>query len=261
MTKIRKYQGVKYTGDQTSPVFDSVTIEKPLQIIVNKEAFTVTMRTPGDDFELVRGLLFAEDVFSRQTIPQMEFLKANDDQLDTIKVKVPSSELKDGYKSARNFLSVSSCGVCGKTELPKLEELLLLRTEGFSNNDFQISHYLNGLEEMKKLQNTFLETGGCHGVAILDYKGVIISIKEDIGRHNAVDKVIGDLLIRNGLKDASAILVSGRISYEIIIKTFRARISTIVAVSAPSSLAIDYAKELGISLFGFSRGNKMTQYS
>jgi FdhD protein len=114
---------------------------------------------------------------------------------------------------------------------------------------------------MNKLQNTYKKSGGSHAAAIFSDKSELLSLKEDIGRHNAVDKTIGDLLSKKKLKQANYLLVSGRVSYEIVIKAFIAKIPVIVAVSACSSLAVDFAKEFGICLIGFTRENKMTIYS
>jgi len=115
--------------------------------------------------------------------------------------------------------------------------------------------------KMNSGQKTFIQSGGSHAAAAFSSEGKLLSIMEDIGRHNAVDKVIGDLLIQKKIKDASYLLVSGRISYEILYKAFVARIPFLAAVSAPSTLAVAYAKELGITLMGFCRENKITIYS
>jgi len=236
-------------------VEDFILIEKPLRIVINDEPFTVTMRTPGDDFDLVRGLLFVEDIFEKTAKPIFEFKAERKDCLDTMFVSIDPKKLKDGYKSARNFLSLSSCGICGKTELPQLNGKL------DSSTSIETAKLLNGFKDMKNFQKAFQKTGGSHGVALLNKDGEIILAREDIGRHNAVDKCIGALLRSDQMDKAVAMLVSGRISYEIIIKTFRAKISTLAAISAPSSLSIDYAKEFEVSLYAFCRDGNLTKYS
>ena len=155
------------------------------------------------------------------------------------------------------MLSVSSCGICGKTELEELNPENKLQ-KGFTLN---IQDLLLMFNEMREQQVTFHQSGGSHAAAAFSKDNDLISLREDIGRHNAVDKVVGQLLNQNQLKEAKCLIVSGRISYEIVAKSFAANIPVLAAVSAPSSLAVDFAKELGITLLGFSRGNKTTCYA
>ncbi len=232
---------------------EMITEEKPLRILINEAPFTVTMRTPGMDIELVCGLLYNEDVIRSTT--DLVIVITYGDTMDIAEVSIPEEMLKDGYMNARNFLSVSSCGVCGKTDLPDIQGKL------DTASSLSQELILQGLEHMRKNQQVFSATGGCHAAAILDESGQITTIGEDIGRHNAVDKVIGSLLLSDELVDAATLLVSGRISYEIVIKCFRAKIPVLAAVSAPSSLAIDYAKELGITVFAFCRQTRLTRFS
>lgn len=253
MEDIKKYDGFKYTEISKNKVFDDISVEAPLRILINDAPFTVTMRTPGFDLDLVIGLLFAEDVL--KDFSNASFIWDNKSDIDTVNLKIPDSFLSKGYMNARNFLSVSSCGVCGKTELPDIEGKL--NDISFENNEM----IPLGFQKMKIQQHNFLTTGGCHAAGIIDKEGNLMQVREDIGRHNAVDKVVGSLLQNNELPKAHILLVSGRISYEIVIKCFRAKIPILAAVSSPSSLAIDYAKELGITLFAFCREEKMTRYS
>jgi len=252
------YEGLKFINENlSSNVVDAMVIERPLRIIINKEPFTMTLRMPGNEKELGIGLLYAEDIIRDISLVNTDYTSEND--LDILHVSVPKEALKEGYLNSRNFLSVSSCGICGKTQLPELEGRLIKNSSDFeSENNLSYEHMF---AEMKKNQPIFLKTGGCHAAAAFDNQGQLLSCKEDIGRHNAVDKVVGDLLLQKRLKEAHYLLVSGRVSYEIIVKTFRANIPILAAVSAPSSLAIDYAKELGIRLIGFCRGNVYTVYA
>lgn len=253
-----KYEGQKFINETlSSTVVDAMVIERPLHIHINQEPFTVTLRMPGNEKELGIGLLYAEDIITDISLVTTNYTTEKD--TDMIHVSVPIESLKEGYLNSRNFLSVSSCGICGKTQLPELEGRLTNNTTDFESEN-AIS-YERMFDEMKKNQPIFLQTGGCHAAAAFDNQGQLLSCKEDIGRHNAVDKVVGDLLLQNRLKEAHYLLVSGRVSYEIIVKTFRANIPVLAAVSAPSSLAIDYAKELGIRLIGFCRGNVYTVYA
>ena len=155
-------------------------------------------------------------------------------------------------------MSVSSCGICGKTALEDIE----LSGEALTNT-FQVSQrsIQQMFLKMQEAQNTFHLSGGSHAAAIFNTDEEILTLKEDIGRHNAVDKCVGDLLNNRKLKEAKTMLVSGRVSYEIVSKAFFAKTPIIVAVSACSSLAVDYAKEFGICLIGFNRDNKMTIYA
>ncbi len=253
MKETAKYQGTKTTFSETINVEDVISIEAPLRISINGDPFTVTMRTPGKDEDLATGLLYSEDIIKK--FSQVQFNWRNSSSMDEVNVVIDKQELREGFMNARNFLSVSSCGVCGKTELPAISGTIK------KHSTTTLAEIEEGYAVMKKLQYNFNETGGCHAAGILNAQNELITVREDIGRHNAVDKAIGNLIRTDQLKDAKVLLVSGRISYEIIIKTFRAKIPIIAAVSSPSSLAIDYAKELGITLYAFCRKGKITQYA
>ena len=155
-------------------------------------------------------------------------------------------------------MSVSSCGICGRTELGDTS----FNGESIDNNDKIDISLLNSLfEKMNVMQSDFHQSGGTHAAAIFSINGKLLCSMEDIGRHNAVDKVIGKLILLKTLDNATILTVSGRVSYEIIIKCFKAKIPFLAAVSAPSSLAVDFAKELGITLFAFCRDGRATCYS
>jgi len=254
---IDNYQGKKFCGNNSFRVDDNLTIEQPLQININNIPFTVTMRTPGNDLDLIRGLLFSEDIYkstNKLAITIKENLKKNITEANII---LDEKLLGNGYLNSRNILSVSSCGICGKKELDDIDSSNKIITDNVLN----INQLLKMLDVMKKGQPTFHQSGGSHAAAAFTENSKLLSIKEDIGRHNAVDKVIGHLINSNTLTDAKCIVVSGRISYEIVSKAFAAKIPILAAVSAPSTLAVDFAKELGITLLGFCRENKATCYS
>lgn len=253
MKGVRKYESHRIENGVSSVQHESITEEKPLRILINGDPFTVTMRTPGMDKELVIGLLYNEDVVRQ--IEDVSIILTEEDEIDQADVTIPKEVLKDGYMNARNFLSVSSCGVCGKTELPKVTGKV--EQGSIVSQDL----ILKGLESMRARQEIFEQTGGCHAAAVLDSNGNVLIVAEDIGRHNAVDKVIGHLLLNDQAIKAHTLLVSGRISYEIVIKCFRAKLPVLAAVSAPSSLAIDYAKELGITMYAFCRDMRMTRFA
>ena len=254
----RKYEGKKFKNNQEVKIIDSLTIEEALQINVNNKPFTVSMRTPGDDLELVRGLLHSEDIINDPTfICEFEIITEND-VTTTLNVSVPKEKLGNGYNNSRSLLSVSSCGICGKTEL---NDLQFPKEKMKGKNQLDIALIPNLFNKMRNNQHDFEQSGGTHAAAAFSIKGEMLCTMEDIGRHNAVDKIIGKLIYLGKLKEAKIITVSGRISYEIVIKCFKAGVPFLAAVSAPSSLAVDYAKELGITLFGFSRGERTTCYA
>lgn len=251
------YSSVKIHQTSFTKKDDILVVEAPLQININNEPYTVVMRTPNYDIELIRGLLFAEDIYKNNTDFNYQIVK-NEGFSTVINVDIPTEILGKGYLNKRTLLSVSSCGICGKKELEDIE----LSGEALQNKQ-QISQaeIKEMYNKMKIQQVTFQLSGGSHACAIFNKNKQLITIKEDIGRHNAVDKCVGDLLINNILNQANYMLVSGRVSYEIVSKAFFAKIPIIVVVSACSSLAVDFAKEFGICLIGFSRDDKMTIYS
>lgn len=256
----RKYEGKKFEKGLEAKITDALTIEEALQININNKPFTVSMRTPGDDINLVRGMLHSEGIIKNASyIPELILKKENNDGIITIvELSIPKKELGEGYSNSRSLLSVSSCGICGRTELGDMSFL------GKTIDDtvkIDVSLLETAFEKMNALQSDFRKSGGTHAAAAFNISGTILCSMEDIGRHNAVDKVIGKLVLSNKLDSASILTVSGRVSYEIVIKCFKARIPFLAAVSAPSSLAVDYAKELGITLFAFCRDGRATCYS
>ena len=252
------YDGLTITQNSQSKVTDGIVVEAALQININTESYTVVMRTPGNDFELIRGLLYAEDIYKRKENLVFEIVEEKSNGFSIINVHIPKEKLGKGYLNKRTLLSVSSCGICGKQELNDIE----LTGESLANSQIPTFDKVREMSNlMSKHQQVFENTGGSHAASIFDENYSLLTIKEDIGRHNAVDKSVGELVNSNTIQHAKYLLVSGRVSYEIVSKAFIAKISTIIAVSACSSLAIDYAKEFGICLIGFSRENKMTIYS
>ncbi len=252
------YDGLLISQREKKKVSDGIVVEAALQININGASYTVVMRTPSDDIELIRGLLYAEDIYKGRTPFEVHIIEEQPNGFSIINVEIPKEKLGKGYLNKRTLLSVSSCGICGKQDLKDIEIKgnPLKNKQSFSTKEVQQMS-----KKMGSLQTIFRETGGSHAAAIFNKSYELLTIKEDIGRHNAVDKAIGEMLATQQLKQAYCILVSGRVSYEIISKAFIANIGIVVAVSACSSLAIDYAKEFGICLIGFSRTNKMTIYA
>lgn len=262
MKQTQSYQSIKLSNSSLERFDDTLVVEAPLQININKEPYTVVMRTPGNDEELARGLLYAEDIYKKKDGVKVEVVKTEKDFSTVINLEILKEKLGKGYLNKRTLLSVSSCGICGKKELKDLK----IKGETLkSNYNKQVKDIVKDVSfmflKMSDKQNVFKSTGGSHACAIFNTNKELLTTKEDIGRHNAVDKCIGDLINQNKLKEANYMLVSGRVSYEIVSKAFLAKIPIIIAVSACSSLAVDFAKEFGIFLIGFSRNNKMTIYS
>jgi FdhD protein len=252
------YQALKINQNTQTSIQDVLVVEAALQININNKPYTVVMRTPDNDKELIRGLLFAEDIYKNDETLVFTIEKEDHEIPTIINVSISKDLLGKGYLNKRTLLSVSSCGICGKKELKDI------KVEGnklAQNNSFNSEILQEMLTKMSDFQHTFKNSGGSHAAAIFNKKHEFLNIREDIGRHNAVDKVIGDLLIKGYIKQANFLIVSGRVSYEIVSKAFIAKIPIIVAVSACSSLAVDFAKEFGICLIGFTREQKMTIYS
>ena len=258
MTRYLNYDGIQVNNQNKVEVTDGIVVEAGLQININGESYTVVMRTPGDDFELIRGLLYAEDIYKGSQSLDFQIIEENDNGFSIINVNIPKNLLGKGYLNKRTLLSVSSCGICGKQKLEDIK----IEGEVLKNNQTLASKHIKGMyQQMNDVQDTFQKTGGSHAAAIFDNNYQLLTVKEDIGRHNAVDKAIGQLIDEKKLNQSFCMLVSGRVSYEIISKAFFGKIAIVIAVSACSSLAIDYAKEFGICLIGFSRKDKMTIYA
>ncbi|NND78160.1 MAG: formate dehydrogenase accessory sulfurtransferase FdhD [Flavobacteriales bacterium] len=254
-----EYEGIKFDPHGSERVSDALTIEEALQIDINSKPFTVIMRTPGNENEMVRGLLYTEDIYKGDQNLDLEVVSKSDlGHITHVNVEIQEEDLGKGYLNSRTMLSVSSCGICGKRELGDLA------VSGKKLDDHEVvelQQIMEMFEKMELAQQTFKTTGGSHCASIFDDECRLLAAMEDIGRHNAVDKAIGATLISGELRNAKCILVSGRVSYEIVTKAFMAKIQFLAAVSAPSTLAVDYAKELGLTLFAFSRENKTTCYA
>jgi FdhD protein len=253
------YEGLKFEKGSVAKVTDPLAVEQALQININGKSFTVVMQTPGAEKELTFGLLYSEDVLKKDSVFTLEEKKNKAGVIEEMNVLIEEKNLGKGYLSARSLLSVSSCGICGKQELNDV----MPNENAIENSEdrFEIGSVLRMHKKLFDNQKLFIETGGCHGVAAFDKDENLLSLHEDIGRHNALDKVIGELLFTKRIGDAKVIAFSGRVSYEIVSKSFRAKIPIIVAVSAASSLAVDFAKEYGLTLLSYARNGKATCYA
>jgi FdhD protein len=255
---MKQVKGIRFEQGNATPVNDKLVEEAMLNIYINGAPYTVTMRTPGHDHDLVRGILLTEDVYRETAWPTLHVLETDNEQtIQTINAIIPPHLLGPGFLTQRNLMSVSSCGLCGKTDMQlELEgPLLKNRTELLPET---ISSFF---ERMAALQVEFHETGGSHAAAAFSKEGTCLALREDIGRHNAVDKVIGALYREGTQSEAVCLLVSGRVSYEIVSKCYRAGIACLAAVSAPSTLAVKHCTQKGIQLYGFCRNGRLTIYT
>ncbi len=248
---------------------DHLATEEPLEIrLVTRAArqtVGVTMRTPGNDFELAAGFLHGEGVIgSRDDIAQISYCVDPEidaaQQYNFVNVTLRHDSMPDLAPLERHFTTTSACGVCGKASL----EALRIRCHPPIQRGPEVSaEVLYGLPDtLRNVQGAFQQTGGMHAAGLFDPDGRLVQVREDVGRHNAVDKLVGWALLAGKLPlDRAVLMVSGRTSFEILQKSLAAGIPIVCAVSAPSSLAVDLAQEFGITLVGFLRGERCNVYT
>jgi FdhD protein len=244
---------------------DVLAVEEPLEIRVAWQAedepreknIAVTMRTPGDDFDLACGFLFTEALIrSHEELDSIRHWGAP----NIVRVALRPGVKLDLGKLDRHFYTTSSCGVCGKTSIDAVRVLSHCARPAHEPVDGELIHRLPAL--LGERQATFRATGGIHGAAIVDRHGTLVCLREDIGRHNAVDKVIGSLFREGATPLSDAILmVSSRASFELVQKALVAGIPLLASVGAPSSLAVELAREFGMTLVGFVRDDRFNVYA
>lgn len=270
---VQKIEIIKVKENKSFPYSDDLSVEEPLEIRISygpkdqriTKNISVTMRTPGNDAELAAGFLFTEGIISGshqiQNIdhPQAECSRNRE---NIIEVELTEDFTPHLQNADRNFYTTSSCGVCGKGSIEsiktvstfqdiKREERILL---------FDVLYQLS--DNLQSFQNNFSATGGIHASGIFDVGGQLLALREDVGRHNALDKLIGHALFTGQLPLKDKILVlSGRASFELIQKAAMAGITVVAAIGAPSSLAVDVAKEFNMTLLGFLRDNRFNIYN
>ncbi|MDQ3619736.1 MAG: formate dehydrogenase accessory sulfurtransferase FdhD [Actinomycetota bacterium] len=247
---------------------DSVAAEEPLEIrlLLGGETRTIaiTMRTPGADFELATGFLFGEGVISSGAdVAGISYCVdrpiGEEQRYNIVNVRLAPGVRPDLRPLERHFFTSSACGVCGKATL----EALALRSQPLGEGLIVDPELLLGLpDKLRSAQGVFEATGGLHAAGLFDSRGGLVALREDVGRHNALDKLIGWSLLQ-GLTplSESVLVVSGRASYELLQKALVAGVPIVCAVSAPSSLAMAVAQEFGMTLVGFLRGNRFNVYS
>ena len=263
MNPVREERVVRFEGGEITPRDDRVTVEEPLEIRVGATTLAVTMRTPGHDFDLAAGFLLAESVVQRpEEIVRIEHCREvrspeEEGNVVIVRATAPAGDAID--RARRLLLTSSSCGLCGKGSIESIRG----RFPAVAS-EAKISADVLALlpAKLRTAQDSFSQTGGLHAAGIFDLEGTLLASREDVGRHNAVDKVIGHLF-RQGRVPLSetVLLVSGRASFEIVQKAVAAGIPIVAAVSAPSSLAIDLARESRVALVGFLRDGSFNLYS
>jgi FdhD protein len=254
---------VEWNAGNSRRLQDEVAVEEPIEIRVGGTAVSVTMRTPGDDFELTAGFLFTERIVSsHDDIASIAYGDGPNQRPSTNVVDVTLREGKtvDLSRLQRHFYAASSCGVCGKSSICAVRVHDLRRpTEGLRISPALLASLPAALRDR---QTVFDRTGGLHAAALFDRSGALIDVREDVGRHNAVDKVIGRALLDRRLPLSLQILfVSGRGAFEIVQKALAAGVPVVASVSAPTSLAVELAREYGLTLIGFIRGQRFVVYS
>lgn len=240
---------------------DALAVEEPVELRVESQghaqSLSITMRTPGHDFELATGFLFTEGLIKSKK--DIESIRHCGPLSNIVRIKLSDQTEWDWQKFQRHFYMSSSCGICGKSSIEAV------RQEGLEKNRSRINMTTPTLQSLpqrlREAQKNFSQTGGLHASAIFNTEGELKLLREDVGRHNALDKVIGAGLNLEMNFNDKVLLLSGRASFELIQKAVLARIPMVAAIGAPSSLAVALAKEFNITLVGFLRENRFNIYS
>ena len=268
-----KYKVIKLKNNNTEEIKDSVSIEEPLEMILKfeksgklqTENISITMRTPGNDEDLIAGFLYNEKIVDN--IEQIKKIEKKGEIVGDYnlqnKIEATINDIKniDIGKLKRNFLTNSSCGVCGKTSLDSLEIIKSNKLD-LSFPKINKKVILNSPKLLINEQSEFSKTGGIHASALIDKSGKVIATREDVGRHNALDKLIGHVQ-KNKLIDnhSQFIACSGRLNFELIQKGLMSNIGIMAGVGAPTSLAVDLAKRFGMTLLGFVKKESFNIYT
>ena len=268
-----EYKVFKFKSENLDDFNDHISIEEPVEIIIKykdkkiwvEKTISVTMRTPGDDEDLVRGFIFNEKIIEKiDYIEKIELTGKPTEQYglkNKIIVTINNSDNIDVDKIKRNFLTNSSCGVCGKSSLDALE---IIKKDKILKSNPKISKevLMSSPKKLRQNQSEFSKTGGIHASGLFTAQGDIVAIKEDVGRHNALDKLIGYSLKENLLDNTSQFLAcSGRLNFDLVQKALMANIGILIGVGAPTSLAIDLANKFDMTLVGFVKENSFNIYS
>ena len=268
-----KYKVIKFKKNKFENIDDLISIEEPLEISLkykNQDSWetnslSITMRTPGHDKDLVRGFLFNEQII--ENLNDIENIESFGDKVgqyniqNKILVTLSNSKNINISKIKKDFLTNSSCGVCGKSSLDALEIIKKDKTPK-SNPKLSKEVIINSPSVLRKNQSEFAKTGGIHASGLFSSNGKLISLREDVGRHNALDKLIGDSLINNRLRpNDQFITCSGRLNFELVQKILMTNIGLMIGVGAPTSLAIDLANRFDMTLVGFVKEDSFNIYT
>ena len=267
-----KYNITKLKGSIKEEVQDHISVEEPLEMSLkfkrgdewNVENISITMRTPGNDEDLISGFLYNERII--ENINEIEKVETKGEIVgdynlqNKIEVTINNTKNLDIGKIKRNFITNSSCGVCGKTSLDSIEVLKTEKTDlSFPKIDYNI--ILKSPEFLRSNQSEFSKTGGIHASALMDKNGGVIAVREDVGRHNALDKLIGHVLKNKIIKPENQFIAcSGRLNFELVQKALMSNIGLMAGVGAPTSLAIDLAKRFDMTLVGFVKSDSFNIY-
>jgi len=268
-----KYNITKLKGSIKEEVQDHISVEEPLEMSLkfkrgdkwNVENISITMRTPGNDEDLISGFLYNERII--ENINEIEKVEKKGETVgdynlqNKIEVTINNTKNLDIGKIKRNFITNSSCGVCGKTSLDSIEVLKTKKIDlSFPKIDYNI--ILKSPEFLQSNQSEFSKTGGIHASALIDKNGEVIAVREDVGRHNALDKLIGHVLKNKIIKPENQFIAcSGRLNFELVQKALMSNIGLMAGVGAPTSLAIDLAKRFNMTLVGFVKQDSFNIYS
>lgn len=268
----RQVQVTRVTGAGRERVDDVLAVEEPLEIRVvfgpeekrRSKSLSITMRTPGRDFELAAGFLLSENIVGRPCdIIGLEHVgpaEGDNDHGNTLMVELGFDVPFEIERLQRHFYTTSSCGICGKASLDAVRAQGALPLERKWRCEGKLVFQLPA--QLRSKQDVFDKTGGLHAAGLVDGQGELLAIREDVGRHNAVDKLIGSQMLADAFPlDQQIIVVSGRASFELVQKALMARIPVMVAVGAPSSLAVDLAKEFAMTLIGFTSSERFNVYA
>ncbi|PYI68976.1 formate dehydrogenase accessory sulfurtransferase FdhD [Arthrobacter livingstonensis] len=247
---------------------EALAAEEPLEIRLGHEPFTVTMRTPGDDFDLVAGFLVSEAIiFEPEQLISLRFCAGEDENgqqtFNVVEAQLRPDVALPGASAQRHVTTTSACGICGTASIDAVRKSSHYPITAPPDQPLIKAEVLAGLpDELRERQKLFEKTGGVHAAALFAPDGELLRLREDVGRHNAVDKVVGAAFRDRELPLRDTILqVSGRASFELVQKAAMAGIPVLAAVSAPSSLAVELARESGLTLVGFSRGRTLNVYT
>ncbi len=267
------YKVYKFKSNQSHEVTDSVSIEEPLEISIRykdkdnwvSQILSITMRTPGHDEDLVRGFLYNEQIV--QNINHIQSIESFGDKVgqynlqNKILATLNNSENINITKIKRDFLTNSSCGVCGKSSLDALEIIKKDKTPSI-NPKLNKEIILQSPNLLRDHQTEFSKTGGIHASGLFSSDGNLVAIKEDVGRHNALDKLVGHILDKKLLKSNNQFITcSGRLNFELVQKVLMINVGVMIGVGAPTSLAIDLANKFDMTLIGFVKKDSFNIYT